>query len=122
MSRAKDGARRVFTEQLKSRPLIIASACTNSFQLREWGVEVDVVVGNDFGAGLEYDCLIPLTLGPSKIIMSGGDEINLPFVENSGKNEFYCYIRTPIFRRMVKLHPKDLTRLEGSYENFQEGS
>lgn len=60
----------------RSKPFILLSTCNNAAMIKKWMTDdnswrPDLLIVDEASSGLEADCMIPLTMWPQKVVLSG---------------------------------------------------
>jgi hypothetical protein len=101
------------------RQKIVISTCNNAWQLKQWGVKLGMVVGDEWAFGTEAERLIPLCLGVQKVVESG-DHKQLPPTVTTVMNEYQAAIDLSPFERLTSLRKDDVIMLDVNYRMHPE--
>ena len=96
-------------------PFIVASTCNNSAQLRDWGVKIDALVGDEIAFGLEADTNIPFSLGPLRVVLSGDHKQFNAVTRCKGLSERDEQTSISMFERLQQLYKSGLIILRINY-------
>jgi hypothetical protein len=106
-------APRVFSDA--KVPFIVATTCNNAAQLKEWKIQVKVVVGDEIAFGLEADSDIPLQLSPYRVVLSGDHKQYGPTIKDKDLSERHKQGGTSMFERLQQLYKDDMVKLKINY-------